>query len=140
MSEIRLEAQDLNQQGAMFLRTGNAEVMKKLREKSGAFASGEEWTVILEAFGMFLNFKGGEELLNILSEVVRFVLGNLDDMENDFYSIIDDVGSKIIGSNAFKSDNMINTDVLDKISPISTIDISIPEVYVPEINLSFNVA
>lgn len=59
---------------------------------------------------------------------------------DDFYSIIDDVGSKIIGSDAFKSDNMINTDVLDKISSISTIDISIPEVYVPEINLSFNAA
>lgn len=59
---------------------------------------------------------------------------------DDFYSIIDDVGSKIIGSDAFKSDNMINTDVLDKISSISTIDISIPEVYVPVINLSFNAA
>lgn len=44
---------------------------------------GEKVNGVLEAFGMFLNFKGGKELLNILSEVVRFVLGNLDDMEND---------------------------------------------------------
>ena len=43
-----------------------------------------------------------------------------------------------IGSDAFKSDNVINTDVLDKISSISTIDIFIPGIYVPEINLSLN--
>lgn len=59
---------------------------------------------------------------------------------DDFYSIVDDIGSKIIGSDAFKSDNVINADVLDKISSISTIDISIPEIYVPEINLSLNAA
>ena len=44
---------------------------------------GEKVNGILEAFGMFLNFKGGEQLLNILSEIVRFVLGNLGDMETD---------------------------------------------------------
>ena len=59
---------------------------------------------------------------------------------DDFYSIVDDIGSKIIGSEAFKSDNVINADVLDKISSISTIDISIPEIYVPEINLSLSAA
>lgn len=38
-------------------------------------------------------------------------------------------------------DSMITiADVLDKISSVSSIDISIPEVYVPEINLSFNAA
>lgn len=54
---------------------------------------------------------------------------------NDFYSIFDDINSKIIDSNVFSNDNMINTDVLDKISSISTIDISIPTIHVPEINM-----
>ena len=44
---------------------------------------GEKVNGILEAFGMFLDIKGGETLMNILSEIVRFVLGNLEDMEND---------------------------------------------------------
>lgn len=59
---------------------------------------------------------------------------------DDFYSIFDDINSKIIDSNVFSNDNMINTDVLDKISSISSIDISIPTIHVPEINLNLSAA
>ncbi len=56
----------------------------------------------------------------------------------DLHLYIDDINSKIIDSNVFSNDNMINTDVLDKISSISTIDISIPTIHVPEINLNLS--
>ena len=59
---------------------------------------------------------------------------------DDFYGIVDDISTKIIGSDAFTSDNLINNDVLDKISNISSVDISIPSVYVPEINLGMSAA
>lgn len=59
---------------------------------------------------------------------------------NDLYSIVNDVITKIIGSKVFQPDNIINTKVMDKISSISKVDISIPEIYVPEMKLSFNVA
>lgn len=55
---------------------------------------------------------------------------------DDFYSIVDDTSDKIVGSNLFKS-GYIDSDLLDKISTISTVDISISPVYVPEINVDF---
>ncbi len=59
---------------------------------------------------------------------------------DDFYGIVDDVSTKIVGSDAFTSDNLINNDVLDKISNISSVNISIPSVYVPEIKLVMSAA
>ena len=44
---------------------------------------GDKVNSILEAFGMFLDFKGGDILLELLTKLVRFVLGNLGDGKTD---------------------------------------------------------
>ena len=54
----------------------------------------------------------------------------------DFYKIFDDMRSKVIESDFWSSgDGDISKSVMNKLSEISDINISIPEIHVPEINM-----
>lgn len=54
----------------------------------------------------------------------------------DFYKIFDDMKSKVIESDFWSSgDGDISKSVMNKLSEISDINISIPEIHVPEINM-----
>ncbi|GKU27255.1 hypothetical protein CFOLD11_40820 [Clostridium folliculivorans] len=55
---------------------------------------------------------------------------------DDFYSIYDDISSKVIGSSLFSNDSSINADVLNKLSSKSQINISIPNIHLPEVNFN----
>lgn len=54
---------------------------------------------------------------------------------DDIYGIGDKINSKIIGSSVFSDDSAINSDVMGKLSGVSNINISIPEVNIPNIEL-----
>lgn len=56
---------------------------------------------------------------------------------DDFYKIFDDLNKKVIGSDLFSQgfDVNINLDVLNKLSTNTSINISIPEIYVPDISM-----
>lgn len=88
-------------------------------------------------------FNDGFDVIKISEQVVfpAFGLAHIPGGSmitvDDIYSIVDNF-FKIIDGDAFKSNNVINADVLDKLSSISTIDISIPEIYVPKINFSLS--
>lgn len=55
---------------------------------------------------------------------------------DDFYSIGDKIKSKIIGSDLFKNESPMTSDVIDKLSSISNINISVPEIHIPEVNIN----
>lgn len=59
---------------------------------------------------------------------------------DDFYSIGDKINSKIIGSDLFKNDSPMTSDVIEKLSSISNINISIPDIHIPEVNITGLVA
>lgn len=54
---------------------------------------------------------------------------------DDFYGIMDDFGSKIIGNPLFERDNELQA-VLNKMSIPSAVDISVPAIDMPSINIS----
>ena len=54
---------------------------------------------------------------------------------DEIYGIGDKINSKIIGSSVFKDGSTVGTDVVGKLSSISNINISIPEVNIPNIEL-----
>lgn len=54
---------------------------------------------------------------------------------SDVYSIGDKIGNNIIGSDVFSSDFIINSDTLNTLSSSCNIDISIPEINIPPIEM-----
>lgn len=54
---------------------------------------------------------------------------------NDIYGIADKINSKIIDSPVFSNDSIINIDVLNKFTVPCNIDISIPEIYIPNVEM-----
>lgn len=54
---------------------------------------------------------------------------------DDIYGIGDKINSKIIGSSIFKDGSTVGSDVVGKLSSVSNINISIPEVNMPNIEL-----
>lgn len=55
---------------------------------------------------------------------------------DDIYDIGDKIIHKIIGSDVFSSDSIINKDALKVLGSSGNIDISVPETYVPSIDMS----
>lgn len=57
---------------------------------------------------------------------------------DDFYSIFDDIKEKVIKSDLFDNgvDININMDVINKLSTNSNINISIPEIHIPDLSIS----
>lgn len=55
---------------------------------------------------------------------------------NDFYDIGNKIKNKIVGSDAFGNGTSFDPEVLEKLSSFSSVDISVPNIKVPNINIT----
>lgn len=79
----------------------------------------------------------GESDYTIDGNQIQFNFDGVDRIvADDFYDIGDKIMNKIIGSDAFGNGTSFDSSVLEKLSSFSNIDISVPDIKVPDVNIN----